>query len=53
MDVLVLMCLSSEAYLCILQYALASSKVKQLAVFSYFKRVYVDHKLMKIVEEHW
>lgn len=38
MDALVLMHLSSEAYLYILQYALASSEVKQLAVFSYFKK---------------
>lgn len=38
MDALVLMHLSSEAQLYILWYILVSSEVKQLAVFSYFKK---------------
>lgn len=38
MNAFVLMHLSSETYLYILQYTLAFSEVKQLAVFSYFKK---------------
>lgn len=38
MDALVWMHLSSEAYLYILEYTLASGEEKRLAVLSYFKK---------------